>query len=587
MLKRTHNCSALSASDVGKKVVLMGWVNGRRDHGGLIFVDLRDREGVTQIVFNPEADKKAHELGKILRSEFCLAVEGIVRARPTGMANSKLSTGAIEVMVSFFEVFSKSKTPPFPIEDNIDVNEDTRLQYRYLDLRRGTLKKNLILRSKVSQVVREYLTKSGFLEIETPFLTKSTPEGARDYLVPSRIHHGHFYALPQSPQLFKQLLMVAGFEKYFQIVRCFRDEDLRADRQPEFTQIDLEMSFVERDEILELMEGLMAAVWKGALGVAIPTPFPRLSYEECMERYGLDAPDTRFGLELKTVTPIFLKSEFKVFGSVASSGGVIKALVVPGKSDFSRSEIDEFTSFVGIYGAKGLAYIKILDKEWQSPITKFLSSDEKNALQNTLGLKAGDIVFFGAGAPGVVNPALGNLRKKIGHILGLLNDDLHSFLWVTDFPLFQWDEKEKRPVAVHHPFTSPKRDQSSLLKTDPLKCQAEAYDLVLNGNEIGGGSIRIHDSEVQENVFEILKISKKEAHEKFGFLLEAFQYGPPPHGGIAFGLDRLMMLLTKSENIRDVIAFPKTQKATDPMTQAPSAVDLAQLQELGLILAKK
>ena len=586
-LKRTHHCNQLTKADVGKKVVLMGWVATRRDHGGLIFVDLRDREGLTQIVFNPQVDAKTHELGGELRTEYCLAIRGEVRARPDGMANPKLKTGEIEVVVDEFEILNRSKTPPFTLEDEINVNEETRLKYRYLDLRRGRLARNIILRSQVSQIVREYLAQNGFLEIETPFLTKSTPEGARDYLVPSRIHHGHFYALPQSPQLFKQLLMVAGFERYFQIVRCFRDEDLRADRQPEFTQIDIEVSFLSRDDFLGIMEGLVASVWKKVLNIEIPLPIPRLSYDECMERYGLDAPDTRFDLELKTVTPIFQNSGFKVFGEIARSGGSIKALVVSGKSDFSRSEIDDLTKFAGIYGAKGLAYIKILENEWQSPIAKFLSDDEKKQLQKALGFKAGDIVFFGAGKPKIVNDSLGNLREHIGQKLGLCDPKKYNFVWVVDFPLFDWDEAEKRPVAVHHPFTAPKFEQLSLLDSDPLKCQANAYDLVLNGVEIGGGSLRIHSAAIQQKVFELLKIEKEEAQAKFGFLLEALQYGAPPHGGIAFGLDRLIMLLTGCDNIRDVIAFPKTQKATDPMTEAPSKVDAKQLLELGISVTKK
>lgn len=565
----------------------MGWVNSRRDHGGLIFIDLRDREGITQVVFNPEVDGGAHEKAGELRSEFCIGIRGEVRARPDNMTNLKLKTGEIEVYASQLEIFNRSKTPPFLLEDEIDVNEETRLQFRYLDLRRGPLKKNLMLRSKVSQTVRNYLANKGFLEIETPFLTKSTPEGARDYLVPSRIHHGHFYALPQSPQLFKQLLMVAGFDKYYQIVRCFRDEDLRADRQPEFTQIDIEMSFVNREDVLEIMEGLIKAVWKEALDIELNLPFKRLSYDECIQRYGLDAPDTRYDLELKEVTSIFQNSGFKVFGETARSGGLIKALVVPGKADFPRSVIDDYTQFVGIYGAKGLATIKILENEWQSPVTKFLSEDEKSSLQKALGFKKGDIIFFGAGKPKVVNDSLGNLREKIAGDLKIIDDNRHAFVWVLDFPMFDWDSTEKRPVAVHHPFTSSKEEDLKLLDADPLKAKANAYDLVLNGNEIGGGSIRIHNPAVQSKVFDILKISPDEAKEKFGFLLEALQFGAPPHGGIAFGLDRLIMLLSKSPSIRDVIAFPKTQKATDPMTEAPSPVDSKQLLELGISIAKK
>lgn len=586
-IKRTHHCNQLTAKEVGNKVTLFGWVNTRRDHGGLIFVDLRDREGLTQVVFSPEVQAEVHASAGVLRSEFCIGISGIVRARPQGMSNPRLATGEVEIYADQLQIFNTSKTPPFPIEDAIDANEEVRLTYRYLDLRRRPLQKNLILRSKVSQSVRRYLDANGFLELETPFLTKSTPEGARDYLVPSRVHPGHFYALPQSPQLFKQLLMVSGFEKYFQIVRCFRDEDLRADRQPEFTQIDIEMSFIDREDIITLMEGLVATVWKESLGCDVTLPFARLSYDDCIERYGIDAPDTRFDLELKTVTPIFAQSGFKVFADVAKSGGLIKAMVVPGKSDFTRKEIDDFTSFVGIYGAKGLAYIKILENEWQSPITKFLSDDEKTALQNQLNLKVGDIVFFGAGKPKVVNDSLGNLREKVAAQLGLIDPKKFNFVWVVDFPLFDWDEDSKRHVAVHHPFTSPKLDELELLKTEPLKCHANAYDLVLNGNEIGGGSIRIHDMNLQSKVFELLGIDAKEAKEKFGFLLDALEFGAPPHGGIAFGLDRLVMLLTGSESIRDVIAFPKTQKATDPMTEAPTPVSPKQLLELGIMVTKK
>lgn len=586
-LKRTHHCNALGKADVGKSVVLMGWVDTRRDHGGLIFVDLRDREGITQIVFNPQVDKKTHELGGELRTEYCMAIQGTVRARPEGMANPKLKTGEIEVMVSAFEVFNRSKTPPFLIEDSVDASEEVRLKYRYLDLRRASLRKNLKLRSEVSRMVRNYFFKEGFLEIETPFLTKSTPEGARDYLVPSRIHHGHFYALPQSPQLFKQLLMVSGLDKYFQIVRCFRDEDLRADRQPEFTQIDVEMSFVDQEDVLSVMEGLIKAVWKEILNIDLKIPFDRLPYDECLDRFGLDAPDLRYGLELKTLTRVFGETQFKVFRQVVDSGGIIQALQVPGKSDFSRSEIDELTQLVGIYGAKGLASIKVLEREWQSPIVKFFSDEEKEKLKGELNLSVGDIVFFGAGPSKVVHESMGHLREKIGEKLGLTTSTSYRFVWVVDFPLFQWDAQEGRPVAVHHPFTSPKWDQLDWLDKDPLKCLANAYDLVLNGHEIGGGSIRIHDPIIQAKIFDLLKIGKKEAEEKFGFLLQALQYGAPPHGGIALGMDRLMMLMTGSTSIRDVIAFPKTQKATDPMTEAPSPVSPKQLLELGMSLQKK
>lgn len=582
--QRTHDCGQLNAKNVGDEVVLFGWVQTRRDHGGVIFVDLRDRFGLTQIVFNPETDPRVHELGHHLRSEYCMGIKGNVRARPEGMVNAKLATGAIEVYVNDFEVFSKSKTPPFLIEDDVDVNEDIRLKHRYLDLRRPRLRDNLVLRSKVNRIVRNYLCENNFLELETPILTKSTPEGARDYLVPSRIHHGQFYALPQSPQIFKQLLMVSGFERYFQIVRCFRDEDLRADRQPEFTQIDIEMSFITQENIVTMMEGLVARVFKEARDIDVSLPFPRLTYAESMERYGLDAPDTRYGAELKTIKDIFKGSEFKIFREAAATEGqTIKALNLKGGGNtMSRQKIDDMGKFVAIYGLKGLAWIKVNENEWQSPIVKFFSETEKQALAKIMDMQVGDLIFFAAGKEKVVNDALGNLREKLAELTGLIDNKKFNFTWVMDFPMFEYDDADKRHVAVHHPFTSPKTEDLPFLDSSPLKCRANAYDLVLNGNEIGGGSIRIHSQEVQSKVFSLLGISSEDAEKKFGFLLEALQYGPPPHGGIAFGMDRLIMLLTDSPNIRDVIAFPKTQKAGDLMSECPSPVDAKQLLELGI-----
>jgi len=591
-IPRTHHCNELTAADITKEVVLFGWVATRRDHGGVLFVDLRDREGITQVVFNPELDPKVHELAGHLRSEYCMAVKGRVTPRPQGMANSKLHTGEIEVLADKFEIFNASKVPPFLIEDSIDVNEELRLKYRYLDLRRPIMQRNFILRHKVAHAARNYLSEQGFLEIETPFLTKSTPEGARDFLVPSRLHQGHFYALPQSPQLFKQLLMVSGMERYFQIARCFRDEDLRADRQPEFTQIDIEMSFVDKEIVIRTMEGLTQAMWKAGTGKELSIPFPRLSYDESMARFGLDAPDMRFELELAEVSEIFKSTQFKVFRDAVASKGVVKVLKVDGKylgpeKDLSRKDLDDLTEFVKIYGAKGLAWIKIVDEaNWQSPIAKFFSEEEKAALRNKLSLKPGDLLLFGADKAKVVNDALGNLREHLGAKLKLIDESKLAFVWVLDFPMFDYDEKEARHAAVHHPFTSPNVEDIPNLETDPLKARTQAYDLVLNGHEIGGGSIRIHNTELQSKVFDILKIDKEEARRKFGFLLEALEFGAPPHGGIAFGLDRIVMLMAGAPSIRDVIAFPKTQKGTDPMTEAPSDVGAQQLLELGIKVQK-
>ena len=576
--KRTHHCNELGLQDVGQEVCLMGWVQYRRDHGGLIFIDLRDREGLTQIVFDPQVNKDALEKGHVLRTEYVLAIKGEVRKRPEDMVNPNLATGDIEVAVKEFKLLNISRTPPFLIEDRVDVSENLRLKYRYLDLRRPKLAQNIILRSKAAQSVRNFLNESGFVEVETPVLTRSTPEGARDFLVPSRLNQGNFYALPQSPQLFKQLLMCAGFDRYFQIVKCFRDEDLRADRQPEFTQIDIEMSFVEEDDVMAVAEGLMCRLFKDTLGIDLKTPFERMSYAQAIADYGLDKPDLRFGLTLKDVTDIVRGSEFRLFARAE----LVKAMSVPQGAVLSRKEIDDLTDFVRIYGAQGLAWIKIKEDTWQSPIAKFLSQEERDGLTRALDLKPGDIVFFQAGPKEVVNTALGYLRLKLGERFQLIPQDTFSFVWITDFPLLEWDEDEKRWVARHHPFTSPQPGHLEKLKQDPANALARAYDLVLNGHEIGGGSIRIHSQTMQREMFKALGIEEQEAEEKFGFLLNALEYGAPPHGGIAFGFDRIVMLLTGARSIRDVIAFPKTQKASCLLTDAPSQVSSRQLRELGI-----
>ena len=577
---RTHTCAQLTAADDGAEVCLMGWVQYRRDHGGLIFVDLRDREGLTQVVFSPDIAPAAHENAHILRSEYVLAIKGKVRPRPEGMTNPQLPTGEIEVVAHEWKLLNTSKTPPFPIEDRTDAGENLRLAWRYLDLRRPRMQANLRLRHRVAQAIRRQLDEDGFIEVETPILTKSTPEGARDFLVPSRLNNGSFYALPQSPQLFKQLLMVGGLDRYFQIVRCFRDEDLRADRQPEFTQVDIEMSFVDENRVMNMAEGLMARVFKDVMNIDLPRPFPRMTWDEAMSRYGVDKPDTRFGMELVDITDIVRGSGFKLFAQAR----LVKAMKVEGGESMSRKDIDGYTEFVKIYGAQGLAWIKIKADEWQSPIAKFLSEAEREGSKKALDLKVGDIVFFQAGEPDMVNAALGNLRVHLAGRLGLIPAGTFNFLWVTDFPLYEYDEEEKRYVACHHPFTSPAPGHMELMKTDPAKAKARAYDMVLNGNEVGGGSIRIHSGEVQRRMFEALGFTPTQAEEQFGFLLNALEQGAPPHGGLAFGLDRLVMLLADAQSIRDVIAFPKTQKATCLMTQAPSPVSSKQLRELGLRL---
>ncbi len=581
-MRRTHHCNALGKADVGGEVVLMGWVQRRRDHGGVIFVDLRDRQGMTQVVFNPEYAPVVHEKAHAIRSEYVLAVRGRVDPRPEGMTNPELATGEIEVMVSELKILNRAQTPPFMIENTVDVNENTRLQHRHIDLRRPKLQRNIIMRHKAAAAVRNYLNRHGFLDIETPFLTRSTPEGARDYLVPSRLNPGSFYALPQSPQLFKQLLMISGYERYYQIVRCFRDEDLRADRQPEFTQIDMEMSFVGEEDVMAASEGLVAEIFREVLGKTVETPFVRMPYAEALERYGLDRPDTRFGLELRNISDIVANCGFNVFSGAVKKGGIVKALNAKGCAGFTRKEIDDFTDFVSVYRARGLAWIRVKEDEWQSPITKFFTEEEKNAMAERLDMQPGDLVFFGADQAGIVNEALGHLRNHLGRRLGLIDDSLYSFVWITDFPMFEYDETEKRYQALHHPFTSPAEADYDKLESDPANVGSRAYDLVLNGSEIGGGSIRIHQKDLQVRVLETLGMDRAEYEEKFGFLISALDAGAPPHGGIAFGFDRLMTILCGSSSIREVIAFPKTQKGACLLTDAPSAPAKGQLEELGL-----
>jgi aspartyl-tRNA synthetase len=584
---RTVFCGEVSKEHIGQEVTLNGWVQKRRDLGGVIFIDLRDRSGIVQIVFNPEFNKEAWEIADKTRSEYVLAVTGKVVARAPEAVNPKLKTGEVEVHISGITILNDAKTPPFQIEDDIDVDEQIRLKYRYLDLRRPEMQRSLILRSKAAKAFRDYLDSKGFIEVETPMLTKSTPEGARDYLVPSRVHPGEFYALPQSPQLFKQLLMVSGMERYYQIVRCFRDEDLRADRQPEFTQVDIETSFLSMEELLPMMEQMVAHVFKETIGVEIPTPFPRLTYAEAMERYGSDKPDVRFGMELVDVSDLVANSDFKVFAGAVASGGQVKGINAKGCGHYSRKEADDLVKFVSRYGAKGLAWIGFKDGEVKGPIAKFFTEEELNALKQRMDAADGDLLLFVADKPRVVADALGALRSKLGAELGLIDQNQFAFLWVVDFPLLEWDEEAQRYVALHHPFTRPKDEDLHLFDSDPGKIRAQAYDMVLNGYELGGGSMRIYKRDVQEKMFKALGFTPEEAREKFGFLLDAFEYGTPPHGGIALGLDRLVMLLAGRNNLREVIAFPKTASASDLMVDAPGPVDIAQLLDLHIATTAK
>ncbi|MGZ9849238.1 aspartate--tRNA ligase [Macrococcus psychrotolerans] len=585
MDNRTTYCGLVTESYIGQEIILKGWVQKRRDLGGLIFIDLRDREGVVQIVFNPDFSKEALAVAETIRSEYVIEVHGKVAMRDEAVINPKIKTGKVEVQVSDVTIINKSETPPFQIEAETDSSEDVRLKYRYLDLRREPLANTFKMRHQITRAVRNYLDEGGFYEVETPVLTKSTPEGARDYLVPSRVQEGEFYALPQSPQIFKQLLMIGGFDKYYQIVKCFRDEDLRADRQPEFTQIDIEMSFVDQEDVMTMNEGMLKRIMKDVKGIDIVTPFPRMTYEEAMRDYGIDKPDTRFDMKLVTLNELASKMEFKVFKGAVESGGAVKAIVVKGASDkYSRKDIDALQEYAKIYGAKGLAWVKVIEDGLNGPIAKFFEESHASELLDVTNAETGDLILFVADKWSVVNASLANLRNKLGKELGLIDDNKFNFLWVTDWPLFEYDEELDRYFAAHHPFTAPKKEHRELLKTDKEKVQANAYDVVLNGYELGGGSIRIHDQEMQQEMFEALGFSEEEAQEQFGFLMDAFKYGAPPHGGIALGLDRMVMLLSGRSNLRDVIAFPKTASATCLLTDAPSKVDDKQLEELHIQL---
>ncbi|MFF2156163.1 aspartate--tRNA ligase [Paenibacillus chitinolyticus] len=588
MMLKTHHCGQLTKANIGETVILNGWVQRRRDLGGVLFIDLRDRSGLVQIVFNPDFSGEALAVGDRARNEYVLAVKGTVVERDAETVNTNLQTGEIEVRITEIEIMNAAKNPPFFIEDGIEIDETLRLKHRYLDLRRPEMQQTLMLRAKASRIFREFLDENGFLDIETPILTGSTPEGARDYLVPSRVHPGEFFALPQSPQLYKQLLMVSGLERYYQIARCFRDEDLRADRQPEFTQVDIETSFLSQDQLLDMMEQLLVRLFRETVGAEIQTPFQRLTYAEAMDKYGSDKPDLRFGLELSTVTDIVADSDVKVFNMVAKNGGIVKALNAKGcGATWSRKELDDLQPFASRYGGKGLAWITVKEGEWKGPIVKFFKEEEIAALTERLNVEEGDLLVFSADKPKVVYDVLGNLRLKVGRDLGLIDDKAYKFLWVVDFPMFEYDEEEKRYVAMHHPFTRPKDEDLHLFETDPGQMRAQAYDIVLNGYEVGGGSMRIYQREVQEKMFAALGFTPEKAKEKFGFLLEAFEYGTPPHGGMAYGFDRLVMLLAGRTNLRETIAFPKTASASDPLTDAPSEVDEKQLEQLSIRIALK
>ncbi|HCW8270931.1 TPA: aspartate--tRNA ligase [Staphylococcus aureus] len=584
MSKRTTYCGLVTEAFLGQEITLKGWVNNRRDLGGLIFVDLRDREGIVQVVFNPAFSEEALKIAETIRSEYVVEVQGTVTKRDPETVNPKIKTGQVEVQVTNIKVINKSETPPFSInEENVNVDENIRLKYRYLDLRRQELAQTFKMRHQITRSIRQYLDDEGFFDIETPVLTKSTPEGARDYLVPSRVHDGEFYALPQSPQLFKQLLMISGFDKYYQIVKCFRDEDLRADRQPEFTQVDIEMSFVDQEDVMQMGEEMLKKVVKEVKGVEINGAFPRMTYKEAMRRYGSDKPDTRFEMELIDVSQLGRDMDFKVFKDTVENDGEIKAIVAKGAAEqYTRKDMDALTEFVNIYGAKGLAWVKVVEDGLTGPIGRFFETENVETLLTLTGAEAGDLVMFVADKPNVVAQSLGALRVKLAKELGLIDETKLNFLWVTDWPLLEYDEDAKRYVAAHHPFTSPKEADIAKLGTAPEEAEANAYDIVLNGYELGGGSIRIHDGELQEKMFEVLGFTKEQAQEQFGFLLDAFKYGAPPHGGIALGLDRLVMLLTNRTNLRDTIAFPKTASATCLLTNAPGEVSDKQLEELSL-----